>query len=729
MGDKEALLTSPDDSIANHSLSSRDSSCDISSVSSRSSSTRASEARKHLPKNLVLKCQTIMRLFMFALTDDSTKDIMMAQVSANDKFQNKLDDIQQSRSQEIKQVQKTMRQLYALRSKGYKKIRVLRERVKELTSKYSMRKVESLTGMTYRQIYRIMKPPLQMGGERKITREHRLSVYKVVLQTVHTMQIPYRRFAKYFYLRESIKDTYTAYCKEQEALGLRILSQSGFYKNLPKNVRSQKYIPFMECLCVKCLNFAHFVEAIRSAGVQIDRRGLFSIISSVCPFLVHKDDISSAPKPLKAPVQTSPDEDENVKKPVVQFGNLEKVFFDKTSLKSYRNVKTRISNDVSPTATPKKHDPNYYLISADNAPSDITTEVFVRNAKPACIFRDCSDCGVKSLFNKMAKDNPHLGSSLSKPVVWYKWTSFVEKLGNGEKVKRPFDRYRFDGTLQELIQVYYSNVHNMSKHYFHFKWQAYQYEQFRSSIKLGEVGIVMDFGQNINHKKQIEAQSTHFNRRQSTIFPLVCFFPCTLCNSLVTHEICCITDDLKHDAFAVRAFELQAIQILKATSVQVNHVYEWCDNCGLEFKSKLPFDVLSRMDIPITRNYWGENHGKGPADAVIGRVSQFIRSAIARGKTAISHGVDMALYLQTQKGTANYNPGQKECQHYRQTFAYVDAISRTGSNKTVQTLKGTREIHCVCNTGVPGILKVRRSSCLCRCNTLATLYFLLFSFL
>ena len=121
------------------------------------------------------------------------------------------------------------------------------------------------------------------------------------------------------------------------------------------------------------------------------------------------------------------------------------------------------------------------------------------------------------------------------------------------------------------------------------------------------------------------------------------------------------------------------------------------------------------MKIRIMRNYWGENHGKGHADSVIGRVSQVIKSAIARGKTSISHGIDMALYLQMHKGTQNIE--EEKCQHFRQSFVYVDSINRLfDRNLTVKTLKGTRELHCIQNTDVPGVLKVRRSSCLCRCN-------------
>ena len=632
---------------------------------------------------------------------------MRTELSRNDNFKKRSGFLNQLLSEQAKQAHKWMRQLYCLRSKGRKKVVVLQKKVKQLKSKFSLRKIESLTGMTYRQIYRIVNPPSELHAKRRVTQEDRVALYKCVLKTVHSMQIPYRRFAKYFYLRETIKDTYTAYAKEQKVLGLRILGESAMYKNLPPNMRCQKYIPFMECLCSKCLNFAGFIDALRSAGVTIERKSLFNVVRSICPFLVHKKDLRESPKP----VQPDMSHTQNVKRTSVHFGKLEEVIFDPNTLDLGEKTDTTISN-VS-CREPRKHDPNYFLIDGNNAPTDITTETVVLNANPNCMFRECNQCGVHKVFHQLSNDNPHLASQLNNPVIWHKWTTFVENI-NGKKVQRPFDRYRFDGTLQELLQIFFDCVHNMSRHYFHFKWQAVQYQKLRQSIQPGEVGLVMDFGQNINHRKQLEAQSTHYSRRQSTIFPLVCFFTCHLCPALVTHEICCITDDLHHDAYAVRAFELKAIEVLRSTGVEVKHLFEWSDNCGLEFKSKMPFFVLSQMELQITRNYWGENHGKGPADSVIGRVSQCIKSAIARGKTTINHGLDMTLYLQSIHKSTEFHRREKKCHHFRQTFAYVDSINRLDRNNTVQTLHRTREFHCVQNTGIPGVLRVRRSSCMCR---------------
>ena len=152
-----------------------------------------------------------------------------------------------------------------------------------------MHKIELVTGMTYCQIYRLAHSPKNIDGRRTVSQEDHLSFYQVVLKTIHSMQIPYRRFAKYFYLRESI-ETYKAYVKEQKELGLRVLSKSAMYKNLPQNVHSQKYIPFMECLCVKCLNLSHLIDSPRAACIVVEKRATLNVMASICLFLVNRNE-------------------------------------------------------------------------------------------------------------------------------------------------------------------------------------------------------------------------------------------------------------------------------------------------------------------------------------------------------------------------------------------------------------------------------------------------------
>lgn len=650
-------------------------------------------------------------MFLHALSEADTSEIMRNQMLSNDRFAKCVSGLQNHMTTEAEEVNKIMRQAYTYRCKKSKKLANLTEKLNEIRKKYTIRQVQKFTKMNYRQCYQLLHNTVSSKGKRKVTLQDRLCVARVVLKTTHSMQIPYRRFVKYFYLRESIKETYKAYVREQKELGLRILSQSAMYKSLPRYVRSQKYIPFMECLCVKCLNISHLIDALRAANVVVERRAILNVIASICPFLMDKDDLQEIPLQSSEYVESNESSTDNH---VIHFGKVETIEYDNKFGQIEKKTVSSITNDT--TNIEKKHDPNKFLVNSNNAPGNISTELVIKNCSPACMFRECDQCGVSLLYEKIQQDNPNLCNRYNEQVVWYKWCSHTE-IVNGKEVVRPFNKYRFDGSLQELLQLFYDAVHNISKHLFHFKWQAMQFEELKNTLQPGEVAAVMDFGQNINHRKQREAQSSHYSRRQSTIFPVVCYFSCDHCEKLVTHEICCISDDLKHDAFAVRAFEMEALKVLHAHGVTVRKLYEWTDNCGLEFKSKFPFFVLSTMEQCTNRSYWGENHGKGPADAVIGTVSQVMRSAIARNKTSVSHGIDMVIYLESQLGTGLYDSSQLLCQHYRRTFVFVDTIQRQLKQLNLKTLKGTREFHCIENTGVPGVIQIRRSSCMCRCAT------------
>ena len=517
------------------------------------------------------------------------------------------------------------------------------------------------------------------------------------------MQIPYRRFSKYFYLRESIHATYLAYVKEQKQLGARILKESTWYKYLPKNLRSQKYIPFMECLCVKCLNFSLIVDALHTLDIVVHQRSILNVVSTICPFLVHKDDleeypVNSSPRSLVQPF---------VKPTSITFGHTELAEFDYEMIKINRKGIEDITNVRQSEV---KHHPDKLLITVDNIHEKIPVETVIMNSSPNCIMRNCNQCGVHKLYETIIRDNPGLCDKYNENVIWYKWSSPVEVI-EGREFKCPFNKYCHNGSLGTLLNNFYISVHQMSKHLFHYKWQGIQYEELKSSLRHGEVMAVIDFGQNINHKKQREAQGSHYNRRQSAIFPFVCNYLCQKCSALVTHEIVCISDDLKHDAYAVREFEIHAIKLLRQHGVQVDSFYEWCDNCSSEFKSKSPFFLLFLMGVRIIRSYWGENHGKGPADAVIGRVSQQMHSAIARNKTSISHGMDMVLYLQS---LTRDQEGPNLCQHYKKSFVYVDTIQHHLNDFQLKTIKGSRDFHCVENTGVPLTLNVCANSCMCR---------------
>ena len=89
--------------------------------------------------------------------------------------------------------------------------------------------------------------------------------------------------------------------------------------------------------------------------------------------------------------------------------------------------------------------------------------------------------------------------------------------------------------------------------------------------------MVIDFAKNYAHVSQNEPQSAHWDRRQTTMHPICINFRCTEdnCKELVTLEMVCFTEDLKHDSLAVKTFEDAAENYLRSIGIPVNVIFQW----------------------------------------------------------------------------------------------------------------------------------------------------------
>ena len=82
-----------------------------------------------------------------------------------------------------------------------------------------------------------------------------------------------------------------------------------------------------------------------------------------------------------------------------------------------------------------------------------------------------------------------------------------------------------------------------------------QFEECKKQLNVGDVMMIMDFAQNWTHHRQDEIQGRYWSQKQSTLHPIVVYYPCQEnCNNLVCEELMMISDDLKHDGYAVNAF-------------------------------------------------------------------------------------------------------------------------------------------------------------------------------
>jgi hypothetical protein len=506
------------------------------------------------------------------------------------------------------------------RLRNAKKYDSLDDVVSSIKEHCSLREAARTLGKPWASFMRLCTPPPTPKGDRHVTDEHVAAVTSFVEKDNVTFHLPFKRQAKFQYMRTAIQQAYKLYVTEQEELGTRVLSFSSFYRSLPKTVRCMKQVPYRSCLCEDCLNFSLFTDAVRGAGLTgVSRRTSDVILHTLC------------------------------------------------------------------------------------RPSEPVTDVTIGDCSRECIFRECGNCGPEGLKSHLLQCNPNV--NLDKRVVWHQWVKII----NPETLYQEYKKECFRGTVTQLLKQFSRKSRMMSTHMFNFKWQGNQFELAKGVLKPGEVIMVMDFAQNYEHKMALEPQGAHWTHKATTLHPVVCYYLCPECNVLRKEELIMLSDDRNHDGWAVKAFEDTAVKYLRTNGVTVTKVIQFTDNCASQYKSRVPFEILSNRDYAIERNYFGAKHGKGPGDAAIGRVKRQVADHQRTEQSNIVDTLSMFEYCDRHLSVTKFD---NDCVHPSLTFFLVNNIQRT-DDTIARTLYGTQQYHSVRNTGVPGFIEVRANSCFC----------------
>ena len=123
-------------------------------------------------------------------------------------------------------------------------------------------------------------------------------------------------------------------------------------------------------------------------------------------------------------------------------------------------------------------------------------------------------------------------------------------------------------------------------HIFRARRQQEQMTKCIDHLRVGSVAIVMGFSENYGCLFQSEVQSGFFfNRNQVTIHPMMLYYKVQEegdRETLVKHAIVGISEDNKHDAYAVLEFERRALDVVsKETDVQIQEIHQWTYVCML----------------------------------------------------------------------------------------------------------------------------------------------------
>ena len=86
------------------------------------------------------------------------------------------------------------------------------------------------------------------------------------------MQLPFKRYSKFYYLHTSLAVAYDTYAREQLKLGFKVLSQSSVYRSIKGQFRTRRRIPFKDTQCRDCVNNSLLVDALIVSKVKGIRR-------------------------------------------------------------------------------------------------------------------------------------------------------------------------------------------------------------------------------------------------------------------------------------------------------------------------------------------------------------------------------------------------------------------------------------------------------------------------
>ena len=338
-----------------------------------------------------------------------------------------------------------------------------------------------------------------------------------------------------------------------------------------------------------------------------------------------------------------------------------------------------------------------------------------------CVMRQCTGCGAEKYRRTLCAKNRILLNS-KRYVQWTQWK--VKKIFNGKKMVNRMLPTLHAGSYEDIFKAYIKQLKSISRHQFMKIWQLKNFNMTLRNLRNGQLLLVHDFSQNLLLYAQDEVPGAHWDHEQATIHPTVAYY-IGPCGRIIKEEIIHITGDRKHDYHAVNLFVKKTIEHLKSKGIEIVEVLEWTDHCCNQYKSRKAFFLLTVLEMPNTRNYFGVKHGKGPSDRAGAHYKHFVCSAVKAKKALLVTVESLAEYSIDQYDKQVQCEGEHErvekgsngedSRHnlLKVIYTHQDEISHENKLEQTITYKGTRLIHTIRNTGIEGVMEKRDMSCCC----------------
>ena len=251
---------------------------------------------------------------------------------------------------------------------------------------------------------------------------------------------------------------------------------------------------------------------------------------------------------------------------------------------------------------------------------ELSSSTLCNGDKPAaaCLQRECRMCSTSKL-NHLYKGILHQRKNTT--IAWYKWKYVtVEKDG---VMKRCISCIPQDTSFQDFLTEVMKDLETYPSHHFRAQWQADQLKKCIANLPENHAVFVMDYAENYSCRYQNEVQTAFWDQMQVTIHPVMVYYHKVIDDKkvLVKHSVIGISDDTKHDADGVHAFEARVLEVLAGAGLNFMRIHQFTDGCAAQYKGCKAFSDVSCNNKPITRNYFETSHGKSVCDG-LGQLSR-----------------------------------------------------------------------------------------------------------
>ena len=168
---------------------------------------------------------------------------------------------------------------------------------------------------------------------------------------------------------------------------------------------------------------------------------------------------------------------------------------------------------------------------------------------------------------------------------------------------------------------------------------------------------------------------------------------------------------MKHDAHLVEKLQHTTVQVLKKDKVLIHKLVKFMDHSPSQCKSKTSFNYLIKGTIPTMHCFFGVRHGKGPCDACTGRVKQAITRLVKTTAEVVNSAKSFFDVAREHLTTEKAEKGK--CVHFKQTSHCTPKIPTRPKASTLTPVPETRQLKCVCNTGIVNEVMTRKIVCCC----------------